>query len=109
LSRAERLGHLAALALSFPGALWALFQHPANVSADALLMSVAANSISWAVCLFLILSWLRRRAARDAVRRAAAGGATGHWNVVSSRRRLSPISSGRNWFEKGDPKSRISV
>ena len=64
-SRAESLGHLAALVLSFPGALWALFRHPANVSTEALVMSVAANSISWASCLFLILAWLRRGAASN--------------------------------------------
>ena len=65
VSRAEGLGHLAALALSFPGALWALFQHPARVSADAPVMSVAANSLSWATCLFLIPAWLWRRAASN--------------------------------------------
>ena len=65
MSKAEGTGHLAALILSFPGALWALMQHPANVSTEALVMSVAANSSSWAACLFLIMARLRRTAASN--------------------------------------------
>jgi len=65
MSKAEGIGHLVALILSFPGALWALLQHPARVSTEALVMAVAANSISWAACLFLILAWLRRGAASN--------------------------------------------
>jgi hypothetical protein len=72
MSKAEGLGHLAALTLSFPGALWALTQHPAGVSTEALAMSVAANSSSWAGCLFLLLAWLRRRAASNKGRRPTA-------------------------------------
>ncbi len=63
MSKAQGLGHLAALALSFPCALGALMQHPASVSTEALVVSVAANSSSWAACLFLTLAWLRRTAA----------------------------------------------
>ena len=62
MSNAERMGHLVALVLSFPGALRTLAQHPARVSTEALVMSVIANSSLWAACLFLVLAWLRRRA-----------------------------------------------
>jgi hypothetical protein len=65
MSKAQDLGHLAALVLSFPGALWAPMQHPASVSTGALVLSVATNSSSWAACLFLILALLRRKAASN--------------------------------------------
>jgi hypothetical protein len=65
MSKGEGLGHLAALILSFPCALWTLMRHPARVSTEALVMSLAANSSLWAACLFLILAWLRRGAASN--------------------------------------------
>ena len=65
MSKADGVGHLVALMLSFPAALWTLTLHPARVSKQELLMSVVANSSSWAACLFLILAWLRRRAASN--------------------------------------------
>ena|SRR5215210_3389759 len=65
MARADSIGYLVALVLSFPCALWALSQHPAGVSTEALVTSVVANSSSWAACLFLILAWLRRRAASN--------------------------------------------
>ena len=65
MSKADGVGHLVALMLSFPGALWTLMRHPAGVSTGALVTSVVANSSSWAACLFLILAWLRRRAASN--------------------------------------------
>lgn len=63
MSKAEDIGHLVALVLSFPVALWTLTLHPARVSTGALVISVVVNSSLWAACLFASLVWLRGRAA----------------------------------------------
>ena len=65
MSKAEGIGHLVALALSFPVAFWTLTLHPARVGIWALVISVVVNSSLWAACLFVILVWLRRRAASN--------------------------------------------
>lgn len=63
LTPAESFGHLLSFALSFPFALRTLTLHPERVSTQALVASVAANSLLWAAGVYLIALWLFRRAA----------------------------------------------
>ena len=63
LTPAEGFGHLLSLALSFPVALWTLTLHPERVSTQALVASVAANSLLWAAGVYFIARQLWRRAA----------------------------------------------
>lgn len=58
---AERIGYLVSLLLSFPAGIWILFSHPARVSAAALITSTMINSLIWALCVYFVIVWFRRR------------------------------------------------